>query len=132
MPNKWVLLVDDDPGILMMVEAALEHLPELGVATAGDAAQALVLARDIKPVVIVSDINMPGDGNGSTILKRLREDPSISRVPIIFMTGMELDKASELLPKDDPTIGLMQKPVDLDALADRVWRLAGITPEPAK
>ena len=46
------------------------------------------------------------------------------------MTGMELEKARELLPKNDPTIGLMQKPFDMILLRDYVWKLAGIAAPP--
>jgi CheY-like chemotaxis protein len=131
MPKKWVLVVDDDPSILVTIEAALEHAPELSVTTASDALQAFIQARDLKPIAIITDIQMPGDGDGSTILKRLREDPRIPRVPIIFMTGMKLEDARALLPASDPMLGLMPKPVDLDALRGYVWKLAGIPVPPA-
>ena len=127
MAKKWVLVVDDDPGILEIIAAALDH-PALSVTTAGDALQAFIQARDLKPIVIVSDIQMPKYGDGSTILKRLREDPRIPRVPIVFMTGMDMAKARALLPKNDPMIGLVPKPLNLEALRDYVWKLAGIAP----
>ena len=125
MPKKWVLVVDDDPATLELITSALEH-PELSVTTAGDALQAFINARDLKPFVIITDIQMPGFGDGSTILKRLRAEVRVPRMPIIFVTGMNLAEAAALLPKNDPTIGLMQKPVDLDSLRDYVWKLAGI------
>ena len=127
MAKKWVLVVDDDPGVLTIVTAALEH-PALSVTTAVDALQAFIQARDLKPLVIITDIQMPGFGDGSTILKRLREDPKIPPIPIVFMTGMELSKARELLPKNDPMIGLMPKPLNLEMLRGYVWKLAGISP----
>jgi CheY-like chemotaxis protein len=125
--KKWVLVVDDDPGILTIVSAALDH-PSLSVTTAQDALQAFIQARDLKPLVIIADIQMPGFGDGSTILKRLREDPRIPPVPIVFMTAMDLAKARALLPPNDPMIGLMPKPLDLAALKGYVWKLAGIAP----
>ena len=125
MPKKWVLVVDDDPAMLELIGDAVEH-PELSVTTASDALQAFIQARDMKPFVIITDIQMPGFGDGSTILKRLRGDPRVPRMPIIFMTGMNLAEAAALLPKNDPTIGLMQKPVDLNLLRDYVWKLAGL------
>jgi CheY-like chemotaxis protein len=127
MARKWVLVVDDDPAILTIVADALEH-PELSVTTAGDALQAFIQARELKPIAIVADIQMPVYGDGSTILQRLREDPSIPPVPIIFMTGMELSRARQLLPVNDPMIGLMPKPLNLDRVRDYIWRLAGIAP----
>ncbi|MEK7232722.1 MAG: response regulator [Elusimicrobiota bacterium] len=125
--KKWLLIVDDDPIILEVLEGALTH-PELRVTTASDALQAFIQARDILPFLIISDINMPGYGLGTETLKKLRSDPNIPRVPIIFMTGMDLAKAKGLLPPNDPTVGLVSKPVDLDKLRDYVWKLAGVTP----
>ena len=124
MPKKWILVVDDDPSILSMVADALEH-PALSVTTATDAAQAFVQARDLKPVVIVSDIQMPGH-DGPSIIEHLRADANVPRMPIVFMTGMDLVKARELLPKGDPTIRLVQKPFDLEMVRDCVWDLAGL------
>lgn len=124
MPKKkWILLVDDDPGMLFMLEEALTH-PELTITTASDALQGFLQARDLSPILIISDIQMPGFGYGPEMLKRLREDPRVPRVPILFVTGMDLGKARALLPANDPTIGLMQKPLDLPKLRDYVWRLA--------
>lgn len=124
--KKWILAVDDDPAILALLEDALAH-PELTITTANDALQAFIQARDISPLLIISDIQMPGYGYGTQTLKLLRENPRIPRVPIIFMTGMDLAKARELLPAGDPTIGLIPKPLDLDKLRDYVWKLAGLS-----
>jgi CheY-like chemotaxis protein len=131
MAKKWVLIVDDDPSILAVVSEAIEN-PALSLTTAADSLQAFIQARDLKPMVIIADINMPGE-DGSTILKRLREaDPNMMKtVPIIFMTGMALEKARALLPKNDPMIGLVQKPLNLEMLRGYVWKLAGITPPAA-
>lgn len=130
MAKKWILLVDDDPSILMILEEALQH-PAFTITTASDALQAFIQARDLKPFLIISDIHMPGFGDGPSTLKRLRADPRIPRVPFIFMTGMDLVKAKELLPKNDPTIGLMPKPLQLDKIRDYVWKLAGVSSAPA-
>lgn len=127
--KKWILTVDDSPLILNILDETLAH-PELTITSATDALQAFIQARDISPILIISDIMMPGYGDGTRTLKLLREDPRIPRVPIIFMTAMDLAKARELLPPNDPTIGLIPKPLDLPKLRDYVWRFAGVTPPP--
>ncbi len=126
MKKKWILIVDDDPAILSILEDALSH-PALTITTATDAVQAFIQARELSPILIVSDIQMPGF-EGPHTLKLLREDPRIPRVPIIFMTGMDLERARVLLPQNDPTVGLMPKPPDLEKLRDYAWKLAGIDP----
>ena len=125
MAKNWILIVDDDPAILAVTEAAIAH-PALSITTASDALQAFIQARDIKPILVISDIQMPGYGNGPDALKKLREDPRIPRVPFIFVTGMRLDKAKELLPPDDPLIRLMPKPIDYAVLRKLVWGYARI------
>jgi len=124
--KKWVLAVDDDPAILALLEDTLAH-PDLSITTASDALQSFIQAKTISPILIISDIQMPGFGYGPETLKMLRSDPRIPRVPIIFMTGMPLEKARELLPAGDPTVGLMPKPLDLPRLKEYVWKLAGIS-----
>lgn len=120
--KKWILLVDDDPSQLFVLEDALSH-PRLTITTASDALQGFIQARDLTPILIISDMQMPG-GYGTDTLKRLREDPRFPRVPVLFVTGMDLDKARALLPANDKSVGLMQKPLDLVKLREYVWRLA--------
>jgi CheY-like chemotaxis protein len=127
--KKWILLVDDDPTVLILLEAALAH-PELTLTTAQDALQAFLQARDLAPILIISDIQMPGFGDGTRTLKLLREDPRIPRVPILFMTAMDPDRARALLPANDLTIGLAGKPLDLTKIRDYAWKLAGVAVPP--
>ncbi len=126
MPKKkWILAVDDDPSILFLLTDALSH-PDLTITTASDAMQGFIQARTLSPILVICDIQMPGFGLGTETLKMLRADPRIPRVPIIFMTGMPLDKARELLPANDPTIGLISKPFDMPKLREYVFKLAGV------
>ena len=127
--KKWILVVDDDPLAIDVIESVLAH-PDLLITTANDALQAFIQARDLAPILIISDIKMPGYGDGTQTLKMLREDPRIPRVPIIFMTGMDLHVARQLLPPNDPTIGLIPKPVDLKRLREYVWKFAGVVAPP--
>lgn len=122
--KKWILLVDDDPAVLTILEDTLTH-KDLNITTAKDAMQAFIQARELSPIIIISDMQMPGY-LGSKTLELLRADPTLPRVPIIFMTGMDLNKARELLPANDPTVGLLQKPLDFAMIRDYVWKLAGV------
>ena len=122
--KKWILLVDDDPAVLAILEDSLAH-KDLSITTANDAMQAFVQARELSPIIIISDMQMPGY-LGTKTLELLRSDPKLPRVPIIFMTGMDLNKARELLPANDPTVGLLQKPLDFAMIRDYVWKLAGV------
>ncbi len=120
-----VLVVDDDPATLALLCAALEDTG-YRVTTATDAWQEVVQAQGMKIGLIISDIQMPGVGTGVDAIKRLRALPSISpKLPVIFMTGMSLEKARELIPKD-PYIRLIGKPIDFEKLRVAIKELTGI------
>jgi CheY-like chemotaxis protein len=127
MAKKTVLVVDDDPAILVAIEKVLRH-PDLSVTTARNTLEAYNQARQLKPLLIISDIMMPTYGDGGSIIKHLREDPTMPTMPIVFMTGLALPEAFKLIPANDPTISVLSKPIDLNTLRDHVWKLAGIVP----
>jgi len=86
-PKPRVLLVDDHPGVLDGVSALLDDdFDVAGLAT--DGRQALDLARQIDPDVIVLDINMPGLDGFQT--KRAL-DQAGSRAPVVFLSAVDAD-----------------------------------------
>lgn len=99
---KTILLVDDDELIRRMFGAALERFGfHVVVATSGD--EALTLARQHLPDLVLSDINMPGT-NGCTLLQSLRADPELATKQIVLMTGQRtetLQRSSMDLGADD-------------------------------
>lgn len=81
-----VLVVDDSPDALRMLTDALEQSGAT-VLVALEGSQALEIAGHITPDIILMDAMMPGmDGFETT--RRLKADPSLSHVPVIFMTGL--------------------------------------------
>lgn len=80
-----VLLVDDEPGIL----AALDFLVRnegYQVFTASNGEQALALAQEHLPRLIVLDVMMPGLDGFQTAL-RIRANPQLEDCRIIFLTA---------------------------------------------
>ena len=127
MPREaFVLVVDDDPIILSLVAAALEGAG-YRVTTATDAAQAVVQAQGMKVGLIISDIMMPGGGTGVDAARHLRSLSWVSPLlPIIFMTGLPMDKARALIPGNDPHIRLISKPLDFAVLRSAIRELTGV------
>jgi two-component system OmpR family response regulator len=83
---RTVLYVDDEPDIRQIVQMALELERGLTVFTGESGDQALELAHRLRPDVLLLDVMMPGlDGPGT--LSRLRGDPTIAQIPVIFMTA---------------------------------------------
>lgn len=86
MPGKKVLVVDDDVKTVELVKLYLNR-DGYRVLTAYDGNEALKLARENQPDLIVLDLMLPGI-NGLEICRILREE---SDVPIIMLTALTTD-----------------------------------------
>jgi DNA-binding response OmpR family regulator len=84
MPEK-ILIVDDDVDTLRMVGLMLQR-QGYQIVAANNGNQALIMAQNEQPDLILLDIMMP-DMDGYEVTRRLREDPNISGVPIIMFTA---------------------------------------------
>ena len=84
-----VLIADDDAGMLRLLTRRLDAL-DVEVIEAHDALSALVLANEVTPDLIILDIDMPG-GSGLSASEMLASEPSLSRVPVIILTGKSDD-----------------------------------------
>src|SRR5205085_4054081 len=78
-----VLVVDDEPVLAELVSMALRY-EGWDIATAGDGATAISLARDNPPDVVVLDVMLP-DMSGLDVLHRLREQ--IPGLPLLLLTA---------------------------------------------
>ena len=113
-----VLVVDDDPDIVDLLDAALEGQGYRVFATADG--EALQLAHDLQPDVILLDINMPGM-DGVEVSRRLRDDPATRHIPIIVISATQrLRATAPLMPVNDR----LAKPFDLPDLYAKVERWA--------
>lgn len=83
---KTVLVVDDEPGIVKMVESRLKA-SGYGVVTATDGEEALRLCRLHKPDVAVLDVMMPGV-SGGVVADEIKSDPALRHIPVIFLTAL--------------------------------------------
>ncbi len=122
-PRPRVLVTDDDPDAR---EALVELLqPEWEVLTAADGEEALDIARDERPDLVLMDFSMPRL-DGLQALERMRADPSTAEVPVIFVSarGEPSVKARAL---DLGAVDYLQKPFsdrELRARIERTLRLA--------
>jgi len=81
-----VLIVDDHPETIRLLELVLRaDGRQLHHAENGD--QALEVARQVNPDVMLLDIMMPGALDGYQVARYLKSDPETSRIRIIVMTA---------------------------------------------
>ncbi len=112
-----VLIVDDSPQALEIAKARLAK-EGLDIACAGDGQAGLKKAHSETPDLILLDVDMPGL-SGFDVCKQLKSDPSLSMIPIIFLTGSDLveDKVRGL---DMGAVDYVTKPFDAFELRARV------------
>jgi two-component system phosphate regulon response regulator PhoB len=85
MPPATVLVVDDDPVILKLLEVNFE-MEGFQVVRAADGAEGLERAREVHPDIVILDVMMPRM-TGYEVAKALREDDDTAHIPIIFVTA---------------------------------------------
>jgi signal transduction histidine kinase/CheY-like chemotaxis protein len=107
--GRRVLVVDDEPEIAELIAGQLSPLSvETTVANSGE--QALELLRESHYDAITLDILMPGM-DGFEVLRRIRDDPELSRIPILFVSVFS--GRQELAGE-----WVVSKPIDADELRD--------------
>lgn len=87
-----LLLVDDDPEILSLLQAKLGKEP-FEIFTASEGRSALNIIQTQKPDLVLLDVNLPGL-SGLEICRSLREDRDTRDIPIIMLSGRseEIDR----------------------------------------
>ena len=120
-----VLVVDDDPAILELLEGAL-RAEGYAVETAPDAGTALDrlwAAWDAQPDVILLDLRLPAV-DGKTFAELDRALP-VRHAPLVLMSALPeaADVAPELAARD-----VLRKPFDLDELLERLRQTVEAAP----
>jgi DNA-binding response OmpR family regulator len=85
MTSPLVLVVDDDPVILKLLTVNFE-LEGYEVISATHGAEALEVARERRPDVVVSDIMMPVM-SGIDLVIAMRDDAQLSEVPVVLLSA---------------------------------------------
>jgi len=80
-----VFLVEDEPDITLLIRHHLEGAG-FAVSSFSSAAGVVQTAEITRPTLFLIDIMVPG-GNGLDLCRRLRKTPSLSKIPIIFVTA---------------------------------------------
>ncbi|MCP4537359.1 MAG: response regulator transcription factor [Chloroflexi bacterium] len=86
MAHQTILVVDDEPHIVEVVRDYLKQA-DYRVLTTGDGQTALTIARHEHPDLIVLDLMLPGGMDGLDVCRSIRQDPSLTDVPIIMLTA---------------------------------------------
>ncbi|MGH7176871.1 MAG: response regulator [Tepidisphaeraceae bacterium] len=100
--EKTILVADDESHILHVVSLKLRNAG-FRVVTARDGQEALELATQEHPDLIITDYHMP-QLSGLELCQKLKQDPSTSRIPAIMLTA----RGYHLEPHDTEGSGILR------------------------
>jgi DNA-binding response OmpR family regulator len=120
---KNILIVEDQPDVLRLLEVVL-RAEDRQVFLADNGEEAVRLARETRPAVILMDVMLPGKIDGYEASRLLKTDPVTAGCAIIIMTAkvQEQDRIDAFATGADDYIG---KPFDLEDLKKRVETFLG-------
>ena len=102
MGEKKILVADDETHILHVVSLKLRNAG-FNVLTARDGQEALELALQERPDLIITDYHMP-QLSGLELCQRLKQDPATSGIPAIMLTA----RGYHLEPHDTQQSGILR------------------------
>jgi excisionase family DNA binding protein len=116
-----ILVVDDDPEIVELFLDALQSDGRFEVATAQTGYDAGVLTQQFSPDIVVLDYMLP-DINGNVVCKTVRDNPELSHIKILIISGVvnpaEVDKLMDAGADD-----FIKKPFNIENVIERVMEL---------
>ena len=122
-----ILIADDEQDCIDFVREALADTPHEVIA-AMDGEEALKVAREQSPNVIILDVEMP-KLNGFDVFAQLRADEELSAVPVIMLTGIAERRGMKFSGRDmgeymgsEPE-AYVDKPIEPVVLVQTVKRL---------
>lgn len=115
-----VAIVEDEPDFRAVVRSWLNPLYDT---LSFESAEELLDSDpdSVAPDVIITDVKMPGL-NGFRLCESLREHPRYSRVPVLFLTGVDSDEGF-LLGQEAGASAYLTKPVERATLLQRIEQL---------
>ncbi len=117
MPQKTILIIDDEPDILEMVGCHLDNEGFI-VHKAGDGEKGLQLCEQLKPDLILLDLMMPGM-DGHQICYRLKTNPELTLIPIVMLTAKK-DETDEVVGLKIGADDYIKKPFSPRVLIARI------------
>jgi len=126
-----VLIVDDEPDILLFVRVNME-MQGHDVVTAPDGEAALVAVREERPDVVILDVMMPRL-DGWQVLERLKADDDllVRTIPVVMLTALGSDY-DQVRGGIEGAVQYLPKPVTSDALVGAVQAALEGDPEPVQ
>ena len=111
-----ILIVDDSPTEVHVMQKALER-HGYQTASAGDGAEAIRKAKEMKPDLIFMDVVMPGV-NGFQATRKLANDPDTKSIPVIMVTSKD-QETDRIWGMRQGAVDYLVKPVSMEKLIEK-------------
>lgn len=117
-----VLLADDEPGIIELMTRVLTPLAtKVLTATRGD--DALKLAREARPDLVLLDVLMPGL-DGLAVCQAMRSDAALTKVPVVLLSAMGTRQLEDAVKRVGAT-DYLSKPLNITDVRSMARKLLG-------
>lgn len=127
-----ILAIDDNLDNLISIKALIkESFEDYAVFTAIGGLEGLKLAASENPDVILLDIVMP-DMDGFEVCTKLKENPELKDIPVVFVTALKGDKENRIKGLDVGAEAFLAKPIDESELTAQIRAMIKINLANAK
>ncbi|MFA6002514.1 MAG: response regulator [Elusimicrobiota bacterium] len=124
-----ILVADDNVDITALLAEYLTAKNHR-VVVANDGFQTSQKAVELRPHLIITDIQMPG-AYGSSVYQVLQKDPATKNIPVLFISAYPYERLKNILPANDPKTRFLQKPIsfaELDRCINELLPMGGYVP----
>jgi two-component system KDP operon response regulator KdpE len=124
MSGKNILIIDDDPDLLLSLTAKLKAHGYTVIA-AMDAISAITVARKEAPDLVILDLGLPA-GDGFKVLERMRDLADLAATPVIVLSARD-PANNKKRSLDAGAMAFFQKPPDNRELLTAIRQALGET-----
>jgi DNA-binding response OmpR family regulator len=120
---KKIMYIEDDMDIAELTKITLEDIGGMTVKHCPSGEEGLKELPKYNPQLVLLDVMMPGM-DGPTVLKKMREDDKLKKIPVIFITA-KAQVHEQKAYKNMGVIGVVMKPYDpmtLHKQLEELWR----------
>lgn len=111
-----IVIIDDNPGTIRLLTSILAGFGDIHATT--DGGEAIELSKEVKPDLILLDIELGGI-NGIDVCLKLKEDAELKEIPVIFITS-HTDSTLEAIALSAGAIDFIHKPLNAATARSRV------------
>ena len=127
MESAKILVVDDDPDYIKVLETILES-KQYAVVTAGNRTEGMEKVRAERPNLVILDVMMSTWQDGFEMSRELKKDAQLKDIPILILSAVEQRsgigfKSTSGDPVWLPVDGFLDKPVEPQVLLAEVEKL---------